>query len=142
VSNNRSDGPQPHLLNIHFAKRVFVSALRLYLDFENDESYTPTKLSLLSGTGYHDLQEFAELSFEQPKGWITVDLSGVRHDGVLRTMLLQVCVRENHQNGKDTHVRGLQIFARDENTWRSRSSTEDVDGGFVGRGLGLGVEVR
>ncbi|KAH0538427.1 hypothetical protein FGG08_004975 [Glutinoglossum americanum] len=113
----QSDGPQPHLLNIHFFKRVSITSIRLYLDWENDESYTPTKMSLLAGTGYHDLVEFVELSFEQPRGWITIDLGGVgggRNGDVLRAWLVQVRVSENHQNGKDTHVRGLQIFAREE----------------------------
>jgi anaphase-promoting complex subunit 10 len=27
---------------------------------------------------------------------------------------VQVRVMENHQNGKDTHVRGLKIYAKDE----------------------------
>ena len=39
----------------------------------------------------------------------------VRTDGLksgqLRTFLIQVCIHANHQNGKDTHVRGLQIFS-------------------------------
>ncbi|KAJ9663813.1 hypothetical protein H2198_000573 [Neophaeococcomyces mojaviensis] len=33
---------------------------------------------------------------------------------VLRAMILQVRICENHQNGKDTHVRGFQVFAKDE----------------------------
>lgn len=33
---------------------------------------------------------------------------------VLRAMVLQVRICENHQNGKDTHVRGFQVFAKDE----------------------------
>lgn len=33
---------------------------------------------------------------------------------VLRAFLVQVKILENHQNGKDTHLRGLQIFARDK----------------------------
>lgn len=33
---------------------------------------------------------------------------------VLRAMLVQVRIIENHQNGKDTHVRGFQVFAKDE----------------------------
>jgi len=92
------------------------------------------------------------MAFEQPRGWIDVDFSGVgdareagdggsasesssgdddvddRRDAadeearlekkrrrlpLLRCMLLQVQIRENHQNGKDTHLRGLQIFALD-----------------------------
>jgi anaphase-promoting complex subunit 10 len=28
--------------------------------------------------------------------------------------LVQVRIVENHQNGKDTHVRGLKVYARDE----------------------------
>jgi len=47
------------------------------------------------------------------------DGDGERHGGgrrrvpVLRAMLVQVRILENHQNGKDTHLRGLQIYARD-----------------------------
>ncbi|KAI9783124.1 MAG: anaphase promoting complex subunit doc1 [Geoglossum umbratile] len=149
----QSDGPQPHLLNIHFFKRVSIVAIRLYLDWENDESYTPTKMSLLAGTGYHDLVEFVELAFEQPRGWINIDLSGVggAADGaasvrgrgagaagaVLRAWLVQVRVSENHQNGKDTHVRGLQIFAREEG---DPAGDGEVGEEWEWGGVGLGGE--
>ena len=33
---------------------------------------------------------------------------------VLKCFVLQIRILENHQNGKDTHVRGVKIFARDE----------------------------
>ncbi|KAI9764782.1 MAG: anaphase promoting complex subunit doc1 [Geoglossum simile] len=156
----QSDGPQPHLLNIHFFKRVSIVAIRLYLDWENDESYTPTKMSLLAGTGYHDLVEFRELSFEQPRGWININLSGVGGGGgaegggkgkrkgkgagssgggeagaVLRAWLVQVKVSENHQNGKDTHVRGLQIFAREEGDEGEEGGARE-EWGAVGLGGG------
>ncbi|KAI5850137.1 anaphase-promoting complex, subunit 10-domain-containing protein [Tricharina praecox] len=107
----QSDGPQPHHINIHFAKRVKVKRIRMYLDFENDESYTPTKMSVLSGTGFHDLIEVTKLDLERPTGWIEVRLDDVHEDGELRTFLIQVAIHANHQNGKDTHVRGLQIYA-------------------------------
>lgn len=58
---------------------------------------------------------------------------------MLRAMVVQVRVCENHQNGKDTHVRGLQIFARDEKERSGRGAAE-VEGegkekrnGAVGR---------
>ena len=74
------------------------------------------------------------MSFEQPTGWIDVDFSNVGpiegDDGdehtnapreidwskrpVLRAFLVQVRILENHQNGKDTHLRAVQLFARDE----------------------------
>ena len=112
----QSDGPQPHLLNIHFFKLVSIVKLRVYLDFELDESYTPTRMLFLAGTGMYDLTEFAEWVGEAPRGWVDVDLEGVGSGGsdVLKAMVVQVKICENHQNGKDTHVRGVQIFARDE----------------------------
>lgn len=33
---------------------------------------------------------------------------------VLKAMVIQMRIIENHQNGKDTHVRGFQVFARDD----------------------------
>lgn len=103
---------------------VGVVGMRVYLDFDLDESYTPTLIRFAAGTGYHDLQEFSAMRFEQPRGWIDVDWEGVGDaagdDGAeppaLRCMLVQVRVCENHQNGKDTHLRGLQLFARDPAT--------------------------
>jgi anaphase-promoting complex subunit 10 len=57
----QSDGPQPHLLTLHFFKLVSISLIRIFLDFESDESYTPTKIQFLAGMGGHDVQEFAEM---------------------------------------------------------------------------------
>lgn len=74
------------------------------------------------------------MSFEQPTGWVDVDFSNVGptdHDEddenrfgarevdwskrpLLRAFVVHVRILENHQNGKDTHLRAVQIFARDE----------------------------
>ena len=51
----QSDGPQPHLLTIHFFKLVKIVKMRVYLDFLLDESYTPTKMQFWGGTGMYDL---------------------------------------------------------------------------------------
>lgn len=37
---------------------------------------------------------------------------------VLKAMVIQMRVLENHQNGKDTHVRGFQVFAQDDDRRR------------------------
>ena len=142
----QSDGPQPHYLSIHFFKLVSIVRMRIHLDFENDESYTPTKMQFWAGMGVHDLQEFAEMTFDKPRGWIDVDFSkvGPVTDGadeaagddvdwtrrpVLRAFLVQVRIIENHQNGKDTHLRGLQIFAVDPTaTQRPLLSSGPVQG--------------
>ncbi|KAF2431532.1 APC10-domain-containing protein [Tothia fuscella] len=140
----QSDGPQPHLLNIHFFKLVEIVGMRVYLNFDLDESYTPTLIRFAAGTGYNDLQEFSTLQKQQPNGWLEVDFEDVGEvepaDGdddemkddseeekentrrlpVLRCMLVQVRICENHQNGKDTHLRGLQLFARDSSKMQER----------------------
>jgi anaphase-promoting complex subunit 10 len=41
-------------------------------------------------------------------------------------MLVQVKICENHQNGKDTHLRGLQIFARDTAVRRGAVEEEKI----------------
>lgn len=95
-----------------------------------------------AGTGLHDLIEFADMQFEQPRGWIPIDFSQVgpiedddNEDAenidwskrpLLRCFILQVRILENHQNGKDTHLRGLQIFARDERAGES-AAVEDLE---------------
>lgn len=56
----------------------------------------------------------------------------------LRCFLVQLRILENNQNGKDTHLRGLQLFARDESYVFTRkkglplpvrASTSPLDGG-------------
>ena len=187
----QSDGPQPHTLTLHFFKLVAIVKMRIYLDYELDESYTPTKIKFYGGMSEGGLVEFGSWeapetadpetgeptsSIESVRGWIDVSLKGVggretryhgghetsmsltrskktqgsnvgldpsnskqtkgrigayledglgEHDGdedeadfiggdVLKAMVVQVRICENYQNGKDTHVRGFQVFARDE----------------------------
>ena len=156
----QSDGPQPHTLTLHFFKLVAIVKMRVCLDFELDESYTPTKMKFYAGMSEGSLVEFGtwgvtetidpetgetHSSIEGIRGWIDVPLKGVggretryysssdmldnqteptlyplRSDleenvggDVLKAMVVQVRICENHQNGKDTHVRGFQVFARD-----------------------------
>jgi Anaphase-promoting complex, subunit 10 (APC10) len=196
----QSDGPQPHTLTLHFFKLVAIVKLRIYLDFELDESYTPTKMMFFAGMSEGGLVEFGEWQVQETvdpetgeahnnmdhiRGWIDVPLKGVggresrqyqdldspgraltsrskpaivarlthgskprsswrRSDvdvemveeptvetrdldfvggDVLKAMVVQIRICENHQNGKDTHVRGFQVFARDEVGGRTMRKT-------------------
>ena len=175
----QSDGPQPHTLTLHFFKLVAIVKMRIHLDFDLDESYTPTKMRFYAGMSEGGLVEFgnwqvletidpqtgeATSDIGDVRGWIDVPLKGVGgkearyHElveqeqdrmeldaddegmqatraaqqafstnhrpakdqdpdspgDVLKAMVVQVQICENHQNGKDTHVRGFQVFARDE----------------------------
>lgn len=113
----RSDGQQPHLLTIHFLRRVEIRAIRFYVDYSQDESYTPTLIVLCAGTGHHDLIQFAEVPLTNPIGWQDVPIadSGGGADGhSLCCWMVQMHIKENHQNGKDTHIRGIKIYALDD----------------------------
>ncbi|KAI1851785.1 hypothetical protein JX265_011020 [Neoarthrinium moseri] len=114
----QSDGPQPHRLNIHFIKRVEIRALRLYLDYELDESYTPTKIQISAGFGPNLTIPFTTMELNTPKGWIDVPIAGAGGgpDGnSLGCWFVRVLILENHQNGKDTHLRGVKVYALDDN---------------------------
>lgn len=114
----QSDGQQPHLLTIHFLRRVEIRAIRFYVDYNQDESYTPTNIVLYAGTGPHDLIQFAEMPLVNPVGWqeVPVRNAGGGVDGhSLCCWIVQIHVKENHQNGKDTHIRGIKIYGLDEN---------------------------
>lgn len=113
----QSDGPQPHRLNIHFIKRVEIRALRLYLDYELDESYTPTKIQITAGTGPNLTIPFTTIELSMPKGWIDIPIAGAGGgpDGnSLCCFFVRVIILENHQNGKDTHIRGIKLYSLDE----------------------------
>lgn len=116
LTRPRSDGPQPHKLTIYFIKRVGIRVIRFFVDYQEDESYTPTKIAFKSGTSENNMIEFATMTMENPYGWQEVPIAGAggEPDGnTLVSYVLQMQILENHQNGKDTHLRGIKIYAFD-----------------------------
>lgn len=84
---------------------------------------------------------FASMDLVSPKGWQKVPLEGVGGgvDGnTLFCWVLQISVMENHQNGKDTHLRGIRIFAVDlEEATRGTDARERDAGVNGGSGKGM-----
>ncbi|KAF9874464.1 anaphase promoting complex subunit 10 [Colletotrichum karsti] len=112
----QSDGPQPHKLTVYFIKRVGIRDIRFYVDYNEDESYTPTKIVFKSGTSENNLIQFAQMELAAPVGWQQVPIagSGGGPDGnTLVSYVFQMQILENHQNGKDTHLRSIKIYAAD-----------------------------
>jgi len=158
----QSDGPQPHYMNIQFQKIMNISEVKLYVSYKEDESYTPSTISLRIGTGLHDLKEIEFMELVKPEGWISFKLGNAGRGGgggggggdannpnassglgsspggnnsstnnphattpgtpgreenggesivdYIRTHFIQIAVKANHQNGRDTHVRLVKIF--------------------------------
>lgn len=136
----QSDGSLPHFINIQFRKVCKVREIWLYLDYGLDESYTPQQISIRSGTGFHDLEEIKTLETPEPKGWEKItfteefqDFQWVSHKkkngqkikkqvvvtkqipGDILTNLIQIAILDNHQQGKDTHIRQIKVYGPAEN---------------------------
>eukprot|EP00775_Hariotina_reticulata_P013199 gene13199-13330_t len=88
----RSDGAQPHLVNIQFSKRMELKELHIYLDYKADESYTPSRLAIRAGSTCHNLKDVCMVELREPIGWT------------------KVAVLANHQNGRDTHIRQVLLY--------------------------------
>lgn len=97
-----------------------------YMDHKQDESYTPSKMTILIGNSQLDLQvpfirniqnnceELIVLNLDEPQGWICVDVGKYleeQGEGDLKFSMLQVAIHANHQNGKDTHLRQIKVFS-------------------------------
>lgn len=130
----QSDGiSQPHWVQVHFARRVAISHVCLYLDYNLDESYTPKHLSVQVGMTTQDLVPAiyppnTVVEFHEPVGWCIIPLTAppdplddddddaaaagqqTRSRRVVRTHLIQISVISMHQNGRDTHIRQVQLY--------------------------------
>ncbi|KDP31658.1 hypothetical protein JCGZ_14974 [Jatropha curcas] len=109
----QSDGAQPHLVNIQFQKKVKLQLklVILYVDFKLDESYTPSKISIRAGDGFHNLKEIKTMELVKPSGWVYLSLSGNDpRETFVNTFMLQIAVLSNHLNGRDTHVRQIKVY--------------------------------
>lgn len=106
----QSDGQLPHLVNIQFQRKTTVSQIYIYTDYKLDESYTPSRISIRSGTHFNDLQEIEIIDLNEPTGWVVIPIKDVR-DKAIRTFMIQIAVISNHQNGRDTHMRQIKIHS-------------------------------
>ncbi|GFR47534.1 hypothetical protein Agub_g9254 [Astrephomene gubernaculifera] len=109
----QSDGLQPHLINIQFQRKMPLLEVHLHVDYKLDESYTPSRVSVRAGHTYQDLKEVRVVELEEPSGWVVIPLapeSAPPHTP-LRAFQLQLAVLANHQNGRDTHIRQVRVYA-------------------------------
>ncbi|XP_055679375.1 anaphase-promoting complex subunit 10 [Lutzomyia longipalpis] len=106
----QSDGTLPHLVNIQFQRKTTVNQIYIYTDYKLDESYTPSRISIRSGTHFNDLQEVEVIDLCEPTGWVVIPIRDIR-DKAIRTFMIQIAVISNHQNGRDTHMRQIRIHS-------------------------------
>ena len=106
----QSDGVQPHWVAVEFPKKTNIRKIGIYMDYIQDESYTPSKISILSGYSFQHLKQEVELELHEPKGWRFIELYDVRHH-YIRAFIILIQITNNHQNGRDTHLRQVKIYS-------------------------------
>lgn len=114
----QSDGFQPHMVNIQFKKKTTVHSIAICVDYKSDESYTPSKISIRIGSDFNDLREIEKFPLNEPSGWLFLKIHDRPQSKPVRTFMIQIAILQNHQNGRDTHLRQIKIFSteREETT--------------------------
>ena len=107
----QSDGAQPHTIILEFQRLVTLSGIALFVDYKLDESYTPQRISVRTGTRETNVKEIRQVELKEPQGWVLIPLT---HPDTqlpyIKAFRMEVVILANHQNGRDTHVRQLRVF--------------------------------
>ena len=116
----QSDDIQPHFILIQYLKKTRISEVWLYLDYKTDESYTPSKISIRIENSFNEMVDIRTIEYDEPVGWYPILLEEKNSDSktikpYIKTMILQIMILQNTHNGRDTHIRGVKIFAPREN---------------------------
>ena len=109
----QSDGVLPHSIDVALPKVSLVHYVAIFVSYAGDESYTPKKMIVRAGTHEGDLADVAApTDLESPNGWIVIRCSdrSTSKDMPVWANMVSVSIVENHQNGRDTHVRGVKVF--------------------------------
>ncbi|CAK5035820.1 unnamed protein product [Meloidogyne enterolobii] len=110
----QSDGLQPHTITIEFQRRTPIDFLVVYLDYKLDESYTPSKIQIQTGSSVLDLEDPKTVTFSEPTGWQLIDLrkekTSKKQQSSQQAFAIVIQIVQNHQNGRDTHIRGLRVL--------------------------------
>lgn len=122
----QSDGvSQPHWIQIHLHRRLPLTHVALYLDYHLDESYTPKTIRVETGMTTQDLcagSDNMTMELHEPAGWCILPIQAPADPlsgddatnaaaAVSKAHLIRISVLSMHQNGRDTHVRRLALFA-------------------------------
>lgn len=121
----QSDGSQPHSIDIYFSKRVEITLLAMFFGFVIDESYSPKVIKVYIGDSPSDLNYFEEWHIERITQWYVRKFTSfeeikrsnetrVGRKPPVKCQMIRFVFPVNHDNGKDTHLRGIRIYSRDD----------------------------
>jgi anaphase-promoting complex subunit 10 len=135
----QSDGlTQPHWIQVQLPRRLPITHVALYLDYQLDESYTPRMVRIETGltvvqdmpSSYHNNSASGTsiMEINEPVGWcifpiylppaedtntpFDVNFIPEHHMMVPRAHWVRISILSMHQNGRDTHVRRMALFGQ------------------------------
>jgi len=126
----QSDGVGPHTVTVQFNRKVKICRVDFYMNYKIDDSYTPQLLTIRLGNNEADLEDVLEVNLHEPVGWRSVELStkelleglptpidtidtetfSSQCSEYLSAFCLQIAITQNHQSGRDSHVRQIRIY--------------------------------
>ncbi|CUS24221.1 LAQU0S14e02916g1_1 [Lachancea quebecensis] len=108
----QSDGLQPHTIEVSFSKRVEIVQFALFLSLVVDESYTPQIIKIYAGHSASDATLYKTLEVRNVNCWVVLTFEDNRpEDSLLKCQYIRMIIPVNHENGKDTHLRGARLYA-------------------------------
>lgn len=115
MEHQTNDGGQlshPHSITLQFSKKVSLERISIFTNYQLDESYTPLKIKIVAGGSIWDLTDVCVVHLDKPIGWSHIVFNGVRGDGLLKCFVVRIIVLANHQDGKDSHIRGVRCLGK------------------------------
>lgn len=101
----QSSGQMPHKIKILFHKKQAIAQIAIYVDYNRDESYTPAMICIKSLNAMNDYRVVCTRVLQNPSGWMVFTTNNLKSKKILIEIL------SSQDDGKDTHIRQIKIFA-------------------------------
>ncbi|CCH61087.1 hypothetical protein TBLA_0E00250 [Henningerozyma blattae CBS 6284] len=133
----QSDDNQPHFIKIFFNKTIQLKQISIFLSTIVDESYTPKIIKVYVGFHENDYILYKNLVVDQINGWVSLRMinGDIQAGNPIKCQFIKIVFPLNHENGKDTHIRSIKVFAPRVSEGvvevRERTKIEDITGGYL-----------
>ncbi|KAI9276173.1 anaphase-promoting complex, subunit 10-domain-containing protein [Sporodiniella umbellata] len=106
--SNVSPLKKDRAVNISFHRAIVVSQVSIFIDYLQDQTYTPKTIAIRGGNTYRDLQDLATVECPECVGWVNVDFSADSNN--FPVFALQIRVLNTYSDGKDTQIRQIKLY--------------------------------
>ncbi|KAI8888923.1 galactose-binding like protein [Backusella circina FSU 941] len=105
------DAKKYHIIDLTFRQATIIKQVSMFIDFYQDESYTPKTVVIRGGNSIRDLVDVLTFECPQTVGWVNADISEAARYELIRVFKLQIVIQSTHLNGRDTHIRQVKVYS-------------------------------